>query len=182
MSVRAGSLEYVLVTSYGADRPGIVEELTQWLLDERGNVEESRMARLGSEFVTLVLVAGPVGLAGALEASRPAFEQRSGLHVVLKPVAAPAAQPAEPMLRYRLEATALDHPGIVNRIAGVLRTHGASIAEATTHLEQAPFTSAPVFRVSMEVDVPARTSVARLRADLAGAAASDGIDVTLMPR
>ncbi|MGB9692325.1 MAG: glycine cleavage system protein R [Candidatus Sumerlaeaceae bacterium] len=174
--------EHVLVTCFGADRPGIVEDLTRWVLDSGGNVEESRMARLGSEFAALVLVSGAPCLTEKLSATREAFERETSLNVVLKPVAAGFVAGAAPSLRYRLEATALDHPGIVNRIAQVLRAHGASIAEAATHIEQAPFTSTPVFRVSMEVDIPASTSVAKLRSDLAQAAEADGIDVLLLPR
>lgn len=174
--------DHVLVTCFGADRPGIVEELTRWFFEQGGNVEESRMARLGSEFAVLALVSGANGLTEKLAATREAFERETGLNVVLKSVSAVSFQSALPVLRYRLEATALDHPGIVNRIAHVLRTHSASIVEAATHLEQAPFTSAPIFRVTMEVDIPASVSIAKLRTELATAAEADGIDVLLLPQ
>lgn len=175
-----GPRAYVLVTSFGADRPGIVDDLAAWFLEHGGNIEESRMARLGSDFASLVLVSGPPELAERLEATRERFEAAANLRVVLKVVREPAPA-AQPMRRYRLEATALDHPGIVQRLAHVLRRHGASIAEATTHLEQAPFTSAPVFRVAMEVDVPAQAPLGPLRAELAEAAEKDGIDIELRP-
>ncbi|MCX7625662.1 MAG: hypothetical protein N2Z21_05560 [Candidatus Sumerlaeaceae bacterium] len=170
----------VLVTSFGSDRPGIVDDLAAWFLEHGGNIEESRMARLGSDFAALVLVSGPADLFAQLSSTRESFEKRANLSVVLKP-AAPLAPTADPVLRYRLEAMALDHPGIVQRIAHVLRSYGVSIAEAVTHLEQAPFTSAPVFRVAMEIDVPASAPTARLRSDLQKAAEADGVDVVLRP-
>lgn len=173
--------QYVLVTSFGEDRAGIVDDVTRWLLACGGNVEESRMARLKSEFAALILVSGPEGLAQRLEDSRSRFEEESGLQVILKPTA-PPREADRPAMRYRLEGTALDHPGIVNRLAHVLRSFDVSIAEAVTHTEQAPFTSAPVFRVTMEVDIPASVPVAQLRAALARVAEADGIDVVLMPR
>lgn len=180
LPVSKAQKSYVLVTSFGTDRPGIVDDLTAWFLKHGGNVEESRMARLGSEFAALVLVSGPNDLLGQLSSTRASFERSANLSVVLKP-AAPPRPTAEPVLRYRLEALALDHPGIVQRLAHVLRSHGVSIAEAVTHLEQAPFTSAPVFRVVMEIDVPASVQASRLRADLKKAAEADGIDIVFRP-
>ena len=48
-----------VLTLTGADRIGIVESLTKVLLDRGGNVETSRMARLGGEFAVLMLVSLP---------------------------------------------------------------------------------------------------------------------------
>jgi glycine cleavage system transcriptional repressor len=173
--------DYVLVTSFGTDRPGIVEELTAWILESGGNVEESRMARLRSEFAALVLVSGPPGLFDKLTVSQAQFEAQSGQSLVLKRIEETAPPSATPALRYRLDATSLDHPGIVNRLAHILRGYGVNIVTATTHVEPAPFTSAPVFRVQMELEIPATASIAQLRAELATSAAADGIDVMLVP-
>ena len=46
----------IVLTLTGADRIGLVEEVTGMLLDLDGNVEASRMARLGGEFAMLMLV------------------------------------------------------------------------------------------------------------------------------
>lgn len=173
--------QLLLVTSIGTDRPGIVEELTAWFLEHGGNVQESRMTRLGNQFAALVLVNGSRGFAEALERTRESFSERTGQHVLLQRLEATAAPTQPPCLRYRLEAAALDHPGIVHRLAAVLRRFAISIADVVTHVDAAPFTGAPVFRVLMEVDIPGGTDIARLRAELSSAAAADGIDVTLAP-
>ena len=46
----------IVFTLTGSDRVGIVEEVTGVLLGLGGNVETSRMARLGGEFAMLVLL------------------------------------------------------------------------------------------------------------------------------
>src|SRR3954463_16826051 len=54
-----------ILTLTGPDRIGIVDEVTGLLLDRGGNVETSRMARLGGEFAILMLVSLPAeGFAG----------------------------------------------------------------------------------------------------------------------
>src|SRR4051812_26945562 len=50
-----------VLTLTGPDRVGIVEEVTGLVLERGGNVETSRMARLGGEFAILMLVSMPEG-------------------------------------------------------------------------------------------------------------------------
>ena len=45
-----------VLTLTGPDRIGFVEKVTGLLLERGGNVETSRMARLGGEFAILMLV------------------------------------------------------------------------------------------------------------------------------
>jgi len=49
----------LVLTLTGPDRIGIVEKVTGLLLERGGNVETSRMARLGGEFAVLMLVSLP---------------------------------------------------------------------------------------------------------------------------
>src|SRR5690349_484048 len=48
-----------VLTLTGPDRIGVVETVTRLLLERGGNVETSRMARLGGEFAILMLVSVP---------------------------------------------------------------------------------------------------------------------------
>ena len=49
----------VVFTLTGTDRIGLVDDITELLLALDGNVETSRMARLGGEFAVLMLVSLP---------------------------------------------------------------------------------------------------------------------------
>ncbi len=64
-----------ILTLTGPDRIGIVDKVTGLLLERGGNVETSRMARLGGEFAVLMLVSMPserfADLEKGLEAGRP---------------------------------------------------------------------------------------------------------------
>src|SRR4051794_15954181 len=108
--------EHLIITSLGTDRPGIVEELSGWILENGGNIEDSRMSLLGGEFASLVLVSGEAGFAERLEGSRAAFESDRGQTVFARRVKASPGAPQVSHLRYNLKATALDHPGIVHQV------------------------------------------------------------------
>lgn len=171
--------QHVVVTGAGTDRPGIVEDLSGWILEQGGNIEDSRMTLLGGEFAAMILVSGPAGLADRLEATREAFARGHGLTVFTKPVAPSPPPPAVPVMRYALRAAALDHPGIVHAIAHALRSHGANIVSLVTSTTPAPFTGAEVFHIDMQVDVPAGPLVMRLREELARLGECENIDILL---
>ena len=46
----------IIISAIGSDRPGIVFELTEIIKIHRANIEESRMTRLGSDFVIIMLI------------------------------------------------------------------------------------------------------------------------------
>ena len=50
--------QLTVITAVGSDRPGVVHDLTRAVLECGGNIVESRMSALGSEFAMLLLVLG----------------------------------------------------------------------------------------------------------------------------
>ncbi len=50
--------DQMVITALGADRPGIVDELSQVLYSQNLNIEDSRMSSLGGAFAILLLVTG----------------------------------------------------------------------------------------------------------------------------
>ena len=65
----------IVFTLTGTDRTGLVEEITKLLLDLGGNVETSRMARLGGEFAVLMLVSIPEPSTGQPREKHPEPEK-----------------------------------------------------------------------------------------------------------
>ena len=50
--------QLIVISAIGRDKPGIVQSISKAILSCGGNIEESRMTTLGSEFATLMLVSG----------------------------------------------------------------------------------------------------------------------------
>ncbi len=170
---------YVVVTTVGSDRPGIVADISGWILEQGGNIEDSRMSQLGGEFATLILVSGEHGLAGRLESTRDATADKYNLIVFSKPVSGEASFAGKPLLRYDLRATSMDHPGIVHQVSHLLSTHGINIVSAETRTTDAPFSAVPVFQFQMQVDVPGNLSLHKLREELRELGSRENIDLTL---
>ena len=50
--------QLIVLSAIGHDRTGIVQDITEVILNCGGNIEESRMTTLGAEFAMLMLVSG----------------------------------------------------------------------------------------------------------------------------
>lgn len=54
-------MHHVVVTASGLDKPGWVAQLSRAVADAGGNITDSRMVRLGSQFIVTMHVATPLG-------------------------------------------------------------------------------------------------------------------------
>ena len=66
----------LVITAIGKDRPGIINELSRIVLEQKGNVVDSRMTVLGGEFAILLLVSGKWDTIARLEATLPKFQEK----------------------------------------------------------------------------------------------------------
>ncbi len=171
--------ETVLVSASGRDQPGIVDSVSGVIFDAGANLEDSRMAILGGEFALFVLVVGGAEQLESIRGGLAAVASELDLELQIKPVVSPG--PSSAVICYSLQAVALDHPGIVHRITGILRDRGVNVASLDTSLNQAPITGAPIFSLEMEVQVPVDQAVNELQAELQAAAAEENIDIIFQP-
>ena len=170
---------YALLTAVGADRVGIVDDLTSLILDRKCNVEESRMSVLGGEFAIILLFSGDEAGVGKLLEELPARGIELGLTVSVKETVAPRADSqARP---YLLESVSLDTPGIVHSVTSLLRRYQVNIEDLETDTTPAPWTGAPLFSMRARLSVPGGTPVARLREELEDLEAETNLDVKLTP-
>ena len=156
---------HTVLTAIGEDRPGLVEEVSQFILDRGGSIEDSRMANLHGQFAIVMLIGGTQDAIERLEAEIDALGPQTGIHVQLTPAAQRAH--AAPRLPYRLTGRALDQPGVVHQVANALRGLNVNIESMETTLVAAPITGAPVFSMDLVVAAPVDTPVATLRDELA---------------
>lgn len=168
---------HALLTAFGADRVGIVDDLTSLILEARCNVEESRMSVLGGEFAVILLFSGDEGEVRRLLEQLPARAAALGLQVSLKETAPPQADPAA--RPYLLTTTSLDTPGIVHAVTSLLRKHRVNILDLETDTTPAPWTGAPMFRMRARLSVPG--PIAALREQLAELEAETNLDIRLTP-
>ncbi len=75
----------LVLTATGPDKLGIVEHVTDVVEEHGGNVEASRMARLGGEFAMLMLVSEPTDRADALREALEEVGDQSGVDAEIIP-------------------------------------------------------------------------------------------------
>jgi glycine cleavage system transcriptional repressor len=142
-----------VLTLTGPDRIGIVERVTGVLLGRGGNVETSRMARLGGEFAMLMLVSIPedrfTGLDGDL-----ADVAGEGYKVTTTPAASTGAAGQPGWRPYRIEVEGADHEGIIHEVARYLSGRGINIESADSETTMAPVSGSPLFSMTPQVAVP----------------------------
>ncbi len=170
----------IVFTLTGTDRVGIVEEVTGLLLELDGNVEASRMARLGGEFAMLVLLTMPASRLSELdEAFAHLLEQGYRITSVQTTLAPMETHPESRV--YRIEVVGADHEGIIHEIARGLSQAGINIESMETGTVRAPITGAPLFTMTATVVAPPsladETWIAALRE--AGLAAGVDVEVTV---
>ena len=173
-------MNHAILTAIGTDRPGIVDELSQFIFDCGGNIEDSRMVNLRGQFAMMVLVGGEAGVLERVGNDLPTFAKRSGVSAEVRPAGTRAAALVE-ALPYRLVGTGIDQPGLVHRLAHLLREMNVNIESLETRLTPAPYTGAPMFEVEAILSVPRTTPLSGLRQKLGVACDELNVDWDLKP-
>ena len=171
--------QLIVISAVGGDRTGLVYDLTRVVADCGGNIVESRMTALGSEFAMLLLVAGNWHTLAKLEGELKKLAETSGITSAIKRT---EQRPARPdVVTYSVDVVCLDQPGIVYNLAGFFGSRGIDIAELSTRSYAAAHTGAPMFAVQMIVHIPSRIHIAALREEFMDLCDQLNLDAILEP-
>ncbi|NLE22680.1 MAG: hypothetical protein GX624_07880 [Actinobacteria bacterium] len=155
-------LHHAVLTAVGDDRPGLVDEVTRYVTERGGNLEDSRMVNLRGQFAMMMLIAGDEAAMARLQDGLGQLRRASHVHAELRPADAGSAEQA-PALPFRLTTWAMDHPGLMQSIAHLLTEKGVNIESVESSLRPAPYTNTPLFEMELVVSLPATTPVADVR-------------------
>lgn len=174
-------MPHAILTAIGADRPGLVEEVSRFIFDRGGNIEDSRMVNLRGQFAMMVLLGGGDEVLDRLRREVDQLSRQTALHTELHEARQePAVTPAG-ALPFRLTGTGLDQPGLVHRVAHLLRGMHVNIESLDTRLRPAPYTGAPMFEMELILSVPRTTSLSQLRQNLSALCDELNVDWSLEP-
>ena len=172
-------MKYVVITAVGDDRTGIVNELSNEILNDGGNIEDSRMAVLGGAFSIIMLVAGEQEAIDKLVTMIPNMEQKLGLTIVTKKTE--PKPPESHLIPYRIDIVSMDHPGIVHDVADFLASKNINIEDMSTTTYAAAHTGTPIFSMHITVAVDADASIAELRNEFQEFCDRLNLDVSMEP-
>lgn len=166
------------VTAIGPDRTGLVRDVSRIVTDAGGNIQESRMIALGSEFALLMLIAGNWATVAKIGEKLDKLQKEADLTITARD-SAPRADPNS--APYSIDVVALDHEGIVLGLSDFFASREIDIAEMNTRRYHAPHTGAPMFGVQMTVNLPSDVQVASLREEFLAYCESGNLDAIMEP-
>ena len=169
--------QLIVISAVGQDRPGVVQDITRTVLDCGGNVVESRMSALGSEFAMLLLVSGNWHTLARLESELARVGGE--LAVTIKRTESPKDR--NNLLPYAVDVVCLDQPGIVFNISGFFAARSIEIAELNTRSYSAAHTGAPMFSVQVALNIPGELHIATLREEFMEFCDQFNLDAILEP-
>src|SRR3954462_12602355 len=169
---------HVILTAIGADRPGLVDEVSEFIFARGGNIEDSRMVNLRGQVAMMVLIGSPEPTLARVKSEMWQLQQQSGLQIELRPASEARAGSAQ-AAPYRLRGGAIDQPGLVHRLSHLLRAANVNIESLETQLKPAPVTGTPMFEMEIVISIPRSTSIAQLKEQIGATCGELNIDFEL---
>ncbi|MCI0420156.1 MAG: glycine cleavage system protein R [Acidobacteria bacterium] len=170
--------ENLILTAVGPDKVGLVEKISEFIVQHGCNIEDSKMAVFCGEFALILLISGEASNLLKLANAYGELGALTGLNISVRKPAAKKA--AEQSLPYKLTASCMDHPGVVHRLSGLLSQLNINIEAMETKTYLAPVSGTPIFRMEAVLSVPAALNINRLRHQFGEIEREENIDIDLM--
>jgi glycine cleavage system transcriptional repressor len=171
--------QLIVISAVGTDRTGVVQDLTKVILSCGGNIDESRMTTLGSEFAMLLLVSGNWATLNKLEQGLNKLAEGNGLAIAIRQT--DAKLPAGNRMPYAVDIVSLDQQGIVFNLANFFASRDIEIADVATRSYAAAHTGSPMFAIQMAINVPSTVHIAQLREEFLEICDRLNLDAILEP-
>ena len=163
----------IIVSAIGSDRPGIVAELTEIIISYGGNIEESKMTRLGSDFVMIILISIEEITQESLIKS---IQKIKGLSISAKKTDSKAVITDE---HCQITLNGADNEGIVNVLSKYLANRAMNILDMETTISNAPVTGTPLFNLITITSIPDNINIEKIKSDLTKIALNLGVEITV---
>ena len=167
--------DQLVLVAVGPDQVGLVEKISEFIVQRKCNIEDSTMAVFAGEFALIVLISGSSSTLNQVHQDQELLGAQTGLNVWVKHPS--AKKSPEPSLPYRLVASCMDHPGVVYRLSTTLSKLGINIESMETDTYAAPDSGTSIFRMEARVSVPARVNINQLRERLSEIEREENIDI-----
>jgi len=170
----------LVLTLTGHDRIGMVEQVTNEVLKYNGNIEASRMARLGGEFAMLMLISVPAQNFEDLRQGVLSLHDE-GYTVTTCPTEQGDPAQYAGWMPYQVEVSGADHEGIIHHITHRLAEHSINIETMDTGMVKASMSGTPLFMMTAIVLVPPDLSYRALQDDLETVGDDLNVDIEVSP-
>ncbi|MBT5078763.1 MAG: hypothetical protein HOM61_07630 [Candidatus Marinimicrobia bacterium] len=166
-------MDHIIISAFGSDRPGIVSHLTGAITSHGGNIEESRMVKLGTDFTTMIFVSVSTEWTESLTVALNGIQDLQISVQKTSPFSIDATIP-----QCEIHLSGADNEGLVHKVAERLAEKGINIEEMETGTENAPISGTILFTMTARVSHP-ELDTPRLENDMNELADKLGVRITI---
>ena len=135
------------MNALGADRLGIVSDMTKLVTTAGGSVGESQATKLGSYFSLTMTIDVPTSSADSLKAALKNIEGLKTQYIEAGDNIATPIRPTPIAYSGRFTLEGADHPGLVHSVTSLMVAHGLSVDSLETSQEEAPWGGTTLFSI-----------------------------------
>lgn len=164
----SNNLNQLVISAIGSDRPGIVNQLSQLIVNNNGNIDDSRMTVLGGEFAIILQISGSDSELQNIEKILNQEAASLELNIITKLTnnkSLSENNALEKKIPYIVEVLAMDNPGIVYKLTDFFSSREINIQSLQTDRYSAPHTGTQMFAIEMVITVPQTIIINELRDD-----------------
>lgn len=174
-----GTRQYLVISAQGSDRPGIVSDLSQAIVEAGCNILTSQMTVLGAEFAAMLLLEGSWSAVAKLEAQLPGLQKK--LEIDLLSRRTEGIQLKQEGRPYLVEVIALDRPGVIQQLAQFFTAHQINIQDLHADSYRTSHSGTQMLAVTITINLPGATQIARLRDEFLDFCDALNLDAILEP-
>jgi len=168
-----------ILIAYGADRPGVLDEVSQYLFERGGNIGDSKLLSLRGTFIMMILFTADESAISRIREHLPDLAAQSGIGAEVRE--AGPEHGGGVTFTYRFTATGADQAGVLHKLSHLLRALNVNIADVRTKVGILQSASKPQFELELLLSVPRDTPVIKLREYLGTMCSDLGINWDLVP-
>jgi glycine cleavage system transcriptional repressor len=176
-SVIIPAMQRVILTASGTDRPGIIDELSKYILERGGSIEDSRMVSLHGQVAMLLLVAAAAESVPRIRDDIGQLASASRLCTELHDIAEGSTD--RNTFAHRLVVTGPEQTGVVHRFSHLMRVLNINIDQFEIRGQPARDAQQREFSMEMILAVPRETPVSMLRDYITHIAQETGLEFQL---
>jgi glycine cleavage system transcriptional repressor len=180
MSNTAINANQLVISAIGDDRPGIVNQLSQLIVENKGNIDDSRMSVLGGEFAIILLISATVKDLDNIEQLLIQQATSLQLNIITKHTQAITKEHhTKQEMPYIVDILAMDNPGIVYQLSDFFSARNINIQSLHTNRYSAPHTGTQMFAIEMIITITTDINIYDLREEFLKLCDSMNLDASI---
>ncbi|MAV63948.1 MAG: hypothetical protein CMG00_02030 [Candidatus Marinimicrobia bacterium] len=137
-------MKNLIITAIGTDKPGLVKNITSIIINNNGNVNNSKMIKIREQFAVIL----ECSISSTIKQLKNEFQKIKDLTVSF------IETHKSDSVKYDIKTYLIkgaDDQGIINTISNYFANKGINIIEIDTYIESAPITGAPLFNMKISI-------------------------------